>query len=142
MVIGKIFYDNTMRRPDEWEEELFSLSKGFSDLKMPYLGDLPGLEQGIQSHYFAILSNNPKKLVSWIRSQAREKTGLSPIVWDATLDSRKNCEFYRFDVPKKIEIFRKPIYDVQSRWIKDKEIHTFSPKQIRNFMDKLESGEI
>jgi len=140
---GKIFYDKVIRTRNEWEKELFSLLKGFPDINMPYLGDLPELE-AIQSHYFAILNNQPQKIREWIRNQVKEKLGaFSPIVLDFVLAPRKNSEFYRIDVPKDIgDIYRKPIYDVQSRWIKDKTLHSKGAEAIRNLMEKLESGEL
>jgi len=146
MVLGKIIYDKAIRKPDEWEQELSTLVMNFKRIKdalgieTPFFEEFGGLNS-IQSHYFAILNNNPQNIISWIRGQAKEKIGISPIIWDAVLDSRKTGGFYRIDIPKDIEVYRKPIYCVQSRWIPDKELRTLSPTRIRNFMDKLEAGE-
>ena len=142
MVIGKIIYDNTLRTRDEWEQELFSLSIGFPDVNMPDLGDLPEFEGGVQSHYFAIFSNHPKVIEQGIRNQIKEKLGRwVPIAWEGIFDPTEKTEFYRIDSPKEIILYRKPIYDVQSRWIKDKTLHTKKPKAIRNLIKRLEAGE-
>ena len=138
MVKSKIFYDSIIRTADEWETSINKLRKIYSDLAFPDLMDLPYLE-AVQSHYFAILNNNPGQIKEQIRMQAKRKLGRwMPIVWEEVLDSGKNCEFYRLDVPREIIIYRKEILDKPSAWRFDKTLHSKGPRAIRNLIEKLE----
>jgi len=141
MVKGKIIYDDVIRIREDWENEL-GLFRESSRTKI-LDNDLVDNQyfDALQSHYFAILHDNPQEIRSKIMCQVKHKLGIQPIAEHAILDSGKNCEIYRISVPREITIYRKEIYDVQSRWIKDKTLHSKGPQAIRNLIEKMESGE-
>lgn len=141
MVRGKIFYDNVIRTRDEWEKSIDFLNKGSQNIVFPELTELPYFNS-VQSHYFAILHNNPNEIRLSIRNQLGKKIDQwSSIIWDAVLDSGKNCEFYRIDILQRLEIYRNEIYCRQNSWIKVNDLHSKGLTAISNLIKKMESGE-
>lgn len=142
MVKSKILYDNVIMTAKEWENSVDKLSKDYPSLGFPDLMDLTSLE-AVQSHYFAICSNNPQEIISGIRNQLKSKLGdYSPIVFDAVLESLQHSRFYRIDCPKEVVIYIKDILDKPAAWIKDKTLHSKGTVAIKNLLKRLESDKL
>ena len=136
MVKGKIFYDNVIRSREEWEEYLMNF---YNDNMSLDLIDSPHFEE-IQSHYFAILHNNPLEIKSKIINQVKHKLGMHSIVEDEILGTGKNSIVYRISTPIQITIYRDKILHGDKNWKKCPELHNKKMIAISNLIEKLESG--
>ena len=134
-----ILYDNIIRTRNQWEKHLGLFRQGSNSKELSY--DLMDNQyfEALQSHYFAILHNNPEEIRNKIRLQVKGKLGIEPIAEDIVLDFGKNCEFYRISVPKKITIYRKGILDNQNSWIFDNTLHLKGPQAIKNLIKRLDN---
>jgi len=140
MVKSKIIYDNVIRTREEWENYLGEFRNGSKLKQLSYdLVDNLYVE-ALQSHYFAVLNDNPEEIRNRIRLQVKEKLGIESIAEEAILGRGKNCEVYRISSPKKITIYRKNILDKQSVWEKDRKLHSKNLGAILNLIKKLENN--
>ena len=141
MVKGKIIYDSVFWDRNEFEKHLGIFKKGSNLRQLNGALNENQYFENLQSHYFAILNNNPSEIRNKIICQVRTKLGIDPIAEHVILDSGKNCEVYRISVPRQITIYRKEILK-PSLWEFDKTLHSKGPRAISNLIKELESGVV
>lgn len=133
MVKGKILWDNVIRTITEFEKYMRK-SKGNN-----YVLDVMQSFKELQSHYFAILHNNPDEIINKIRNQVVRKLS-SPAAEECIMDFGENCKVYRISTPEEIVIYRRDILDRKSAWEKMIDLHSKGPVAISNLIKKLQSG--
>ncbi len=134
MVDGKIFWDKVVRNSDEFREYL----RRFKRSNRSNLDDMQSFEE-LQSHYFAILHNNPLEIRYKIRNQVIEKLGANCVAEDFVMDTGKNCEVYRISTPENIVIYKKEIFKYNA-WERMRDLHSKGPLAIANLIERLESS--
>ena len=135
MVKGKILWDNVVRTREGFEDYIKKINGN------DYVLDVMQSFKELQSHYFAILHNNPQEIVNKIRSQVVEKSTYNSIAEEEIMGEGENCKIYRISGPQKITIYRRDILDRQNAWERMRDLHSKGPKAISNLIERLESGE-